>query len=165
VAPFAPDGTGPDFPLFANGPVVLFHDRAVLAATTSRLADLGYLVHRFDAAAWATKADFAAAVKRELAFPAHFGGNLDAFDDCLRAVATRPGEHTGTALVFTGYDAFATHEPRTAQAVLDIVADNARFAMLFGHRVTCLVQTDDPTARFTPVGATGVTLNPGEGRR
>jgi len=157
VAPFELGGTGPDFALFQNGPVSLFHREEVLDDTLSLLADLGYLVRRFDARAWTDKADFAAAVKEGLGFPEYFGGNLDAFSDCLRDVAVGTGrDAAGLVLVFTGYDAFAVREPRTAAAVLDIVADVARFAMLFGHRLACLVQSDDRELRFGPVGATAV---------
>jgi hypothetical protein len=157
VAPFDPGSTGQDFRLFRNGPVTLFDRREALDDTVAELESLGYLLHRFDARAWATKAGFAAAVKEELGFPDHFGGNLDAFDDCLRGIATRGGrDTTGTVLVFARYDSFAAREPRTAQAILDIVADVARFAMLFGHRLACLVLSDDPDVRFDPVGATAV---------
>ncbi|MGB3443303.1 MAG: barstar family protein [Actinophytocola sp.] len=156
MAPFDLDGTGPDFRLFQNGPVTLFHRKEVLDDTVSQLAGLGYLVHRFDARTWTTKAGFAAAMKQGLGFPDHFGGNLDAFGDCLRDIVGANRDTAGTVLVFTGYDDFAARDPRTAQAVLDIVADVARFAMLFGHRLACLVQSDDPDLRFTPVGATAV---------
>ncbi|MFC4857605.1 barstar family protein [Actinophytocola glycyrrhizae] len=157
MAPFELGGTGPDFVLFRNGPVTLVHREEVLDDTLTLLTDLGYLVPRFDARAWADKAGFASAVKQGLGFPDHFGGNLDAFDDSLREVALGTGQDvTGLVLVFTGYDAFAGRDPRTAQAILDIVADVARFAMLFGRRLACLVQSDDPGLRFGPVGATPV---------
>lgn len=156
MAPFEPGGTGPDFRLFGSGPVTRYHRRDVLSEDVRMLTGLGYLVHAFDAGAWLTRAAFAAAVGRELGFPDHFGGNLDAFNDCLRDLAAAPPGATGTVLVFTGYDAFAARDPRAAQAVLDIVADNARFAMLFGHRMVCLVQSADPGLHLAPVGATPV---------
>jgi hypothetical protein len=77
--------------------------------------------------------------------------------DCGRAPDTR-----GLALVFTGYDAFASCCPRAAQIVLDIMADQSRCAALFGRRLMCLVQSDDPHIRFEPVGATAVMRNDAE---
>jgi hypothetical protein len=69
---------------------------------------------------------------------------------------------TGLALVFNGYDSFAAHCPRAAQAVLDIMADRSRSAALVGRRLMCLVQTNDPSIRFEPVGATAVAWNDAE---
>ncbi len=65
-------------------------------------------------------------------------------------------------MVFTGYDKFVAHCPHGAQATLDIFADQARGAALFGHRMCCLVQSDDPNIRFEPVGAMPVLWNDAE---
>lgn len=46
--------------------------------------------------------------------------------------------------------------------VLDIVADRARGAALFGHRIMALVQSDDPDIAFEPVGAMAVMWNAAE---
>jgi hypothetical protein len=148
--------------LAANGAVTMFRRPAVLDETVAWLADHGYLIHRWDAGSWATQADFHAAVKQELDFPDYYGqGSLDGFDDCLRDVATydygASRDATGTILVFTGYDTYAAREPRAAQVILDVIADTARLAMLFGHRMLCLVQSDDPDITFEPVGATAVS--------
>ena len=160
--------SGADVDLLKNGPVTLYHRHEVLEETVATLAGLGYLVHRFDARAWGTRAAFAAAVREELDFPGHFGGNLDAFDDCMRDVAAyaygADRASAGTAFVFTGYDAFAAVDGRAAQVVLDIMADNARVGLLHGHRMICLVQSDDRDLRFAPVGATPVEWNPAESR-
>ncbi len=157
-----------DFHLLRNGPVTLFHRHEVLDGTVAALDGLGYLVHRFDARAWDTRAAFAAAVKEELDFPDHFGGNLDAFDDCMRDVAAfeygADPESAGTAFVFVGYDAFAAADRPAAQIVLDIMADAARLGLLHGHRMICLVQSDDRDIRFEPVGATPVGWNLAESR-
>ena len=69
---------------------------------------------------------------------------------------------TGLALAFTGYDAFAARCPRAAQIVLDIMADHSRSAALFGRRLMCLVQSNDPHIRFEPADATAVTWNDAE---
>lgn len=152
-----------------NGFVTRFRRRDVLDDVVSWLNGHGYAVHRVDGVDAATQADFLREVGEELDFPDYYnGGSLDAFADCLRDVATydygTSREATGTVLVFTGYDDFAGREPRAAQVILDIVADTARTALLFGHRVLCLVQADDPALRFAPVGATPVEWNTAESR-
>lgn len=68
----------------------------------------------------------------------------------------------GLVVVFTGYDRFAGRCPPAAQIVLDIMADQARSAALFGRRMMCLVQSDDPNIRLEPVGAMPVMWNDAE---
>lgn len=101
-----------------------------------------------------------------LDFPDYYGSNLAALNDCMNDVAyyeygTSP-EATGLVLVFIGYDKFAAHCAHAAQRTLDIVADNARSAILIGHRMLCLVQSDSPDIHFAPVGATPVLWNDAE---
>ena len=43
--------------------------------------------------------------------------------------------------------------------MIDIFAANSRLAMLVGHRMVCLLQTDDPRLKLPPVGATPVVWN------
>lgn len=149
------------FQLASVGPVVLTR---TLGDTTGWLADHGYQLVHLQAGDWATQADFHRDVKAALDFPDHYGHNLDAFNDCLGDVveyaygASR--DATGTVLVFTRYDAFAAREPRAAHVVLDIITGHARHAMLIGHRMLCLVQSNDPDLGFDPVGNTAVNWDP-----
>jgi hypothetical protein len=170
VAPFELDASpGRDLALLRNGPVVLFRRPEVLDGTSAWLAEHGYRVVRLDARDWAGAADLHREIGAALGFPDHYGHNLDAFDECMTEVAAyghgADRDATGTVLVLVRYDAFAAREPRVAQGVLDVVGSAARFAMLFGHRMLCLVQTDDPDLRFAPVGATPVAWNPDEATR
>jgi hypothetical protein len=101
-----------------------------------------------------------------LAFPAQYGHNLNALNDYLSDVAVHEygtdEAATGTVLVLRRIDAFATREPRAAHSLLDIFAGQARRASLFGHRMLCLVQSDDPGFAVAPVGATPVPWGPAE---
>ncbi|WP_133909462.1 barstar family protein [Actinophytocola oryzae] len=154
------------FRLVTNGHVSLYWRHEVLDDTTTWLADHAYQLVRLDAAVWSTEADFHRHIRVALHFPDYYGDNLDAFNDCMRDVATytygADRNATGTVLVFTGYDAFTRHETHAAQVILDIIADQSRQAMLFGHRLMCLVQSNDPDIHFEPVGATPVDWNPAE---
>lgn len=160
---FEPDPSDRAFLLARTSAVTLFWRPEVLDDTTTWLTEHGYQLVRLEAKEWTTQADFHTAVKPALDFPDYYGHNLDAFNDCLRDVAYyeygADRDATGTILVLTGYDAFTRHEPKAAQVILDIIASNARLAMLIGHRLLCLVQSDDPELAFAPVGATPVTWN------
>ncbi len=102
-----------------------------------------------------------------LSFPGYFGRNLAALNDCMSDVAS--GDYgwdgdadTGLVIVLRAFDAFAVVDRRTAQLMLDILADQARRALLIGHRVICLVQSNDPRLAFEPVGAMPVMWNDAE---
>jgi hypothetical protein len=154
------------FRLLRSGPVTLFRRPRLLAEATEWLDDHGWQVIRVAARAWTSDQDMHAAVAAALDFPAYYGRNLDALNDCLRDVVSHDygwsPDSAGLAIVFTGYDAYATRSPRSAQIVLDILADHSRVAMLFGRPLVVLVQSDDPDIRFEPVGASAVHWNEAE---
>lgn len=154
------------FRLMVNSFVRMFWRSALLEETVGWLDQHGYQVVPLDASQWTEDQDFHRAIARALDFPSYYGHNQDAFNDCMRDVTSfdygARADATGLVFVFTGYDKFAAHCPRTAYAILDILADQARTAALFGNRVLCLVQSDDPRIRFEPVGAMPVLWNDAE---
>jgi hypothetical protein len=149
-----------------NGSVTLYWRPAVLEETVGWLTEHGYQVVRVAATGWTTQADLHRDLAAALRFPDHYGANLDALHDCLRMIAgyelTTSPEATGFVLVLTGFDAFTARHPVPAHAVLDIFATQARAAMLIGHRMLCLVQSNDPALELDPIGATPVLWNPAE---
>ncbi|MGI5491472.1 barstar family protein [Microtetraspora malaysiensis] len=155
-----------DYRLMAGGFVTLFWRQTILEETIDWLIAHGYEVVRLDASGWMGEADLHRDFARSLDFPSYYGRNLNALNDCLSDVAvcdygTSP-EATGLVLVLTGYDKFAVRCPEVAQLALDVIADNSRSAILVGHRMCCLVQSDDPNIVFKPVGATAVEWNSAE---
>ncbi|WP_329565291.1 barstar family protein [Streptomyces sp. NBC_01361] len=146
--------------------VTLYWRRHLLDEAAVWLREHGYRVVTLDAAQWAEATDMHRDIAWALSFPDHYGQNLDALNDCLRDVESyeygTTRDATGLVIVFTSYDRFARAEPRTAQIVLDILADRARSAALFGHRIMCLVHSDDPDISFEPVGALPVQWNDAE---
>jgi hypothetical protein len=138
----------------------------VLADTVAWLNANGYQITAIDASRWSTEQDLHRDIAEALSFPDYYGRNLDALSDCMRDVVSQEygwaPDTRGLALTFTGYDAFAASCPNAAQIVLDIMAGHSRGAALFGRRLMCLVQSNDPHIRFEPVGATAVAWNDGE---
>jgi hypothetical protein len=167
VEPDEPDESGDlAYRLMVSSFVSLFWRREVLEEAVRWLAGHDYDVVRLDAASWMTEDDLHTDVASALDFPDHYGRNLDALGDCLRGVAAyaygTSRTAAGLAIVLTGYDSFATRFPGQAWHLLDLIAARAREAMLIGHRMLGLVQTDDPDRSFAPVGATPVMWNPAE---
>jgi Barstar (barnase inhibitor) len=170
MAAFDPDA--PDdlaYRLMFDSPVTLFWRRAILDENVAWLFGHGYQVLRFDASAWLTKDDMLRGIALALDFPPSVRHNLDGFNDRMRDVVDQeygwPPEATGLALVFTRYDTIAGREPDAAHAVLDILTDQSRSALLFGRRLMCLVQSDDPDIHFGRLGAVAARWNDAESPR
>ena len=146
-----------DWALFQNGWVVKYWKPEVLESDVGWLAEHGYRVHRLDCARWGAADDALRELGIALGFPDYYGRNLDALDDCLGEIDV-PAEG-GVALVLQRYDRFAKVDRKCAQALLDVVAENARGFMLFGLRLVTLVQSEDPRLELDLVGATPVMWN------
>jgi hypothetical protein len=149
-----------------NSPVTLFWRRSRLDQTVERLRQHGYQVVELDASGWAGKAEMLTEIGAALGFPDFQGRSLDAFVDHMRDVVTqqhgwRP-DAAGLVIVLIRYDAIAERDPHAAHAVLDTMADQSRTALLFGRRLMCLVQSDDPDIHFGPIGAMSAMWNDAE---
>ena len=68
-----------------------------------------------------TKRDFLASCAEALHFPAYFGYNWDAFEECLAAIPAEPG----FLLLFTNLRSFAEHAPDDWNMARDILAASA----------------------------------------
>ena len=155
---------GMDWYLLRGGAVHLYWQMSVLDEAVGWLRDHGYQIVELDAQGWMIEVDMnedlADAFGFRALYPNYRGRSLDALNDFLGDVAmydygARP-DATGTVLVLLHFDAFAHRQQRAAWALLDIWANAARTGMLVGHRMLCLLQSDDPEIGFDPVGATPV---------
>ena len=55
------------------------------------------------------------------------------------------GDDTGVVICLDRYDDFCERFPRTAQSILDILADAHRHEILVGNRLATVVQSDNAT--------------------
>ena len=141
-----------DWRLLQTGPVTLYWRPEYMRQDVECLEAHGYLIHHFDVTDWNDLTKMHGEFQSKLAFPSYYGKNLDALNDCLSDIAI-PND-AGTALTFAHFDSLIATQPTVAAALLDILADNSRRAMLFGKRLIALVQTDSPDLRTGPIGAT-----------
>jgi RNAse (barnase) inhibitor barstar len=149
-----------DIQLLQSSAVTLYHKQSILAQDLSWLQQAGYRVYTLEAAAWKTPADFHADVKRELALPEYYAGNLASWLDCLGDLdVPRDG---GVVMQIRHFDAFARHDPRFAHTLLDSIESASRRFLLMERRLLALVQSDDPRIRFERIGAAPVNWNPRE---
>jgi hypothetical protein len=149
-----------DLSLLQNSPIALYYRPGLLHEDLSRLRSEGYTTDEFDCSNWHTEAEFHTEVAVRLAFPGYYGGNLDAFHDCIGDVEI--SDSGGRAFVLHRVDSFARCELQVAQHILDILASASWRYLLFGRRLLTLVQSDDPRIQFEPVGAHPALWNPRE---
>lgn len=160
------DATAPDFEqqwqrldwqLLQNSSVHRYSSDEEMEQAATVLAVLGYAIHHLDAGNWWHEEEMHAALAAELNFPSYYGRNLDALNGCFNEIAEyRYGSDpstTGTVLVLAGYEPFTLHNPKVAHAFLDIFASNARYGLIVGHPMLCLISTlcDIPEVGATPV--------------
>jgi RNAse (barnase) inhibitor barstar len=146
-----------DYSLLQNSFAVLYFRAQVLAEDIAGLKKLGYSVIEFDSSSWKSESDFYEAIAAGLTFPDYFGRNLNALSDCLIDIEI-PCD-SGLAIVFSKFDSFQASFPDFAWEVLDIISVKARRHLLFGRRLICLLQSDDPKLSFKEVGAQPVIWN------
>lgn len=77
-----------------------------------------------------------------LAFPGHFGHNLDAFYDCLTDLAG--GHRKGLVLVLNGASGFACGEPEEFGAAVDAMRDAADYWKTQDKTLIAAIELDQP---------------------
>lgn len=135
-----------DLQLLKISPVTLYHRTEVLANNISILEGYGYKIDKFDCTTWASVDDLFDQMSAALDFPDYFGRNFDALNDCLAYIEVP--EESGRVVLLRGFDQFAKSHDKAAQVLLDILAHNSSFLMLWGKRFLTLVQSDDPEIKF-----------------
>jgi hypothetical protein len=173
---FDPDDQGFDqdlaYQLLADGPVTLFWRMAVLEETVGWLADHGYQIVRIDSSTWTSDLEMHRQIAEALDFP-RYTHTLDALNDYLRDIAEGRAHHhspdwrpdpTGIVIVLTSFDTFASGQRHLSHRLLDIMAAQSRQALLFGRRILCLLQSNDPDLMLKRVGAMSVEWNEAEWR-
>jgi hypothetical protein len=142
-----------DFRLVAGGGAALFLRESVLLEAQEALASMRYAIVPLDASEWTEESALHEALSAGLGFPAYYGRNLDALNDCLGDVAR--GDYgwsasttTGLVVVVRGFAAFARRDPVLARHVAEAFIGTTRGALLFGHRIMWLLHVDEPDFRL-----------------
>ncbi|MGY0235492.1 hypothetical protein [Longispora urticae] len=133
-----------DFTLLHYGHLHLFRNTWALSRLTTDLAELGYEIAEVDAAVCADADDLREAVIAAIAdWPTGYGRETwPGFNDGLMdhlLTAERPY----LVLVLKGLDQARARDAAAVAGLLDRLASIARWHLLFGRRLICLIHTDD----------------------
>ena len=153
------DESRADWPLLQNGAVNLFWRKSVFQDARSQLSDLGYEIAEIE---YQTPETFRSALSEALKWKEQFGyepwgGGLDALADGVGGFPFPQSK--SAAICIENYDLFAKDQPEIALAVLDIVEAQSRNHLLVGCRLIALIQTNDASLEFGPLGCRSATWN------
>ena len=154
-----------DWKILRDGSITLYWRRELFDEDLDWFRQQHYQVFSFDCERWASTEEMHADFQRTLSFPAYYGRNLDAFNDCLGDLPVP--DTGGMAVALTRFDAYAKGPGATpiasgrpeAEIVLDLLARASRHFLLTGRRFVTLVQTDDPRTRFDSLGCVSAHWN------
>ena len=149
-----------DWKILLTGPIALYFNPEFLQEDASWFRANRYAVDAADCGRWQNSDDMHDALSTVLSFPAYYGRNLDALDECLSDLSI--SSEGGRVLVLNNFSHFASRDPRLAQALLSSIARASRHLLLIGHRFLSLVHSLDPKIELQPVGACPVMWNPRE---
>jgi len=145
-----------DYRIFQNGWSSLYWRENVLDTDIHWFRQAGYEVIEFDCTSWTDEAIFHSEIKNKLRFPAYYGRNLDALNDCLSDLEFN---EAGKLIAFRH---FQFVDSNLAHNILDIFAGSSRLHLLFGDKLLTLVQVDDPNYEIALVGGCPVLWNGAE---
>ena len=143
--------------LLQNGCVVLYHNPFLMEAHSVRLVAEGWKFIEVYSAKVGCSDEFYDYMALQLGFPAYFGRNLEALNDCLSEVEFPTSGRLALGLI--SFDRLVETDREFAQGLLDVFAGAERRWLMEGKRVLFMVQTSDPDLSFAPIGSQLATWN------
>ncbi|WP_309113125.1 barstar family protein [Saccharothrix sp.] len=147
-------GTHPeDFQLLTHGHLHLFRNEWALSRLAADLAGLGYEVVEVDTASCDSADALRAAVIGAIDdWPSDYGrDSWPGFTDGLTDHLLTTGRPL-VVLVLKGLDQVRRKDGASTHTLLDLLASIARWHLLFGRRLICLIHTDDIDLDPGPLG-------------
>lgn len=93
-------------------------------------------------------------------FPDYYGGNLNAFDDCLGDLYN--DRYKGVVIVLREYDEFLSSDRNLAEAILDIIAAESRYWLVTGKKLIGLIQSNEPNLELSKLDGVSPSWNSAE---
>jgi hypothetical protein len=142
-----------DFQLLQNGHLHLFRQAWALDRLATDLTALGYEIVEVDTASCGHADGLREAVIAAVAdWPSGYGqGSWPGFNDGLMDYLLT-AERPLLVLVLKGLDQARSRDEAAVFALLDHLASIARWHLLFGRRLICLIETDDVDLDISGLG-------------
>ena len=146
-----------DWEMLRDGGIWLYRSPELLAKDLDWLRSRQYEVKDFSSGSWHSELSMHDELSSVLGFPAYYGRNLDALNECMSEDLAVP-DVGGLALCMRQFDRFALRFT-SAQAVLNTFAVASRVQMLRGRRLLVLLQSGDPWVSLTGLGGISTQWN------
>ncbi|WP_151999189.1 MULTISPECIES: barstar family protein [unclassified Imperialibacter] len=148
-----------DVEILKDGPICMYHNNGILNEDFSWFSDNNFEVFDMNCRTW-TKNNLHKKIKEVLFFPDYYGENLDAFHDCLGDMLNT--KYRGLILIFRSFDVIVEQHRPTSEGILASIARTSREWLIDGHKLICLIQSNDPDLNFPELGGLSPAWNGAE---
>jgi RNAse (barnase) inhibitor barstar len=148
-----------DLEILKDGPICLYHNDDILNKDFSWFNDNNFEVIDMNCQTW-TKNNFHKKIKGAMFFPEYYGENLNAFHDCLSEMHNT--KYRGLILIFRNFDNIVEQYRATSEGILDSIARTSREWLVDGHKLICLIQSNDPDLHLPELGGLSPAWNGSE---
>ncbi len=138
-----------DVEILKDGPICMYHNNGILDDDFNWFSSNNFEVFEMNCHSW-TKKNLHKKMKEALYFPDYYGENLNAFYDCLGDMLNT--KYRGLVLIFRNYDNLVEQHRPTSEGILDSIARTSREWLIEGHKLICLIQSNDPDLHFPELG-------------
>jgi hypothetical protein len=141
-----------DYELLHHGHLHLYRQAWARDRLLHDLTNLGYVVVHINAAPLSEAAQVRDAIADTVAgWPDTWRGSWPGFSDGLMDCLLDANRQL-VVLVLEGFDRIRRDDGFAAHHLLDALASTARWHLLFGRRLICLIHTDDPDLDLGDLG-------------
>ena len=145
-----------DLQTLSKGPVSKYFSKDLLDEHLQFYGQHGYTVYQFDAKTWHGIDNFHSDLHAGFEFPAYFGRNLDALNDCLTDLSAEEGN---VLVVVRNFDLWYQDERTYAKVFLDYMAHQTYRFLLQGARWITLIQSNSASFDMEEIGSHHVHWN------
>ena len=145
-----------DYSLLKNGSINLYYKKEILKADIEWFKKAEYRIVEINTDEWVDESAFHKCVGKSLGYSC-VGGNLNCFRDHVGELDIP--QKSGMLIVLMNFDKFYSKNKELADIVIDIIAEESRFHMLFGNRLITMLQLNNPKIELPSVGAMTIGWN------
>lgn len=148
-----------DIEILRDGPICKYYKNSILDNDVNWFIENRFDVYDVNVKKW-NKNNLHKELKTNLNFPDYYGENLNAFSDCLGDMMNP--RYKGVVIVLRGIDEFLNNSKESAEAILDIIAEESRAWLLEDQKLIALVQSNNPHLELPRLGGISPNWNSAE---
>jgi RNAse (barnase) inhibitor barstar len=138
-----------DWLMVRNGPIIKYFSSSVLEEDIKKLENMRYNIIDLSTSNWTIK-NAHIQIKDGFGFPDYYGGNRNAFEDCLNDMFNK--KYKGLVIVFRNFDNFYSQNKDFSESILDGIMSVSWIWLLAGQKLITLIQSDNPNLEIRKIG-------------